>query len=233
MGFVVAISGGVAAGKSAVTRRFEALGVVVHDADLVARELVLPGQPALREIAERFGREVIAADGTLDRRALREIVFGAPAERRALEEILHPLVRAVLRERAAAPVGANPVRDRSATTDGAESTVAHAMRSYSGGAGYVVVAVPLLAESKGDWSWVDRVLVVDVPRTVQHARLIARDGVDDDDAKAMIDAQATREQRLAIADDVVVNDGPIGALDGAVSTLDARYRALAAARFAA
>ena len=200
--YVVAVTGGVASGKSAVTRRFEALGVPVIDADVVSRELVEPGQPALAEIAARFGAGVIAADGSLDRRALRQRVFAAPAEREALEAILHPRVRAVMRERATP--GDHP-------------------------APYVIVAVPLLAESRGDWSWVDRVLVVDVPRSVQLARLVARDGVDAAAAEAMVAAQATRKRRMAIADDVVVNDGPIDALDRAVAMLDGRYRGLALA----
>ena len=205
MTYVVAVTGGVASGKSAVTRRFEALGVPIIDADLVSRELVEPGQPALAEIATRFGPGVMAAEGALDRRALRELVFAAPGEREALEAILHPRVRAVMRERAMTRTHRAP---------------------------YVIVAVPLLAESRGDWSWVDRVLVVDVPRAVQLARLVARDGVDAAAAEAMVAAQASREQRLAIADDVVVNDGPLTALDRAVKTLHRRYGALAASAVA-
>ena len=204
MAYIVAVTGGVASGKSAVTARFEALGVTVHDADLVAREVVEPGTPGLADIAVRFGDAVIAADGTLDRRAMRERVFADPEARRALEAIIHPRVRAVLRDRA---LGGGP----------------------GTGAPYGIVAVPLLAESEGDWSWVQRVLVVDVPRAVQHARLVARDGVDAAAADAMIAAQASRERRLAIADDVVVNDGTLQALDRAVGTLHARYTQLASA----
>ena len=210
MSYVVAVTGGVASGKSAVTRRFEALGVPVIDADVVSRKLVEPGQPALAEIAAWFGAGVIAQDGSLDRRALRQRVFAAPVEREALEAILHPRVRAVMRERALG--GAN--------------------ETGPGRTSYVIVAVPLLAESRGDWSWVDRVLVVDVPRGVQLARLVARDGVDAAAAEAMVAAQASRGQRLAIADDVVVNDGPLAALDRAVETLHRRYGALAASAVA-
>ena len=222
---VVAVTGGVASGKTAVTRRFEVLGVPVVDADLVSRELVAPGQPALAEIAAHFGTGVIAADGSLDRRALREIVFAAPLEREALEAILHPGVRAVMRERALGHGGP----DRGASALAADAGERGDASCVEGGKSpYVIVAVPLLAESRGDWSWVDRVLVVDVSRAVQLARLVARDGVDAAAAEAMVAAQATRERRLAIADDVIVNDGTLEALDRAVETLHWHYRALAA-----
>src|SRR5690606_901358 len=151
-----------------VTRRFEAQGVAVHDADLVAREVVEPGTPGLAEVAARFGDSVLAADGSLDRRAMRERVFADPEARLALEAIIHPRVREVLRERAGggsgrarAAVGAHRMRDRESGTSAGDRgvpRVAHAMRSYTEGrgeslAGYVVVAVPLLAESSGDWGW--------------------------------------------------------------------------------
>jgi dephospho-CoA kinase len=189
----IAVTGGVASGKSEVTKRFEALGVPVIDADLVSRQLVGPGMPALADIVQRFGDSVLTHDGTLDRRRLRDIVFADTAARRDLEAILHPRVRDSLRSGAASAQGP-----------------------------YVLLAIPLLVES-GHYDWVSRVLVVDVPSEVQLARVMQRDGVERASAIAMIAAQATRAMRLARADDVIINDGPLEALDGSVARLHARY----------
>jgi dephospho-CoA kinase len=197
---IVAVTGGIASGKSALTARFEALGVPVIDADLIAREAVAPGQPALAEIVERFGADVQQADGSLDRAALRARVFAEPAERRALEAILHPRVRQAMRERALA---------------------AHA--------DYVLLAVPLLVES-GQYDWVDRVLVVDAPGPLQLARVMARDGVDRPAAEAVLAVQASRISRLSVASDVVINDGDLDVLDAAAARLDRRFRRQAAAQ---
>ena len=142
-GLVVALTGGVAAGKSAVTRRFEALGVPVHDADVAAREVVAPGSEGLAEVVDVFGADVLDSRGQLDRPAMRRRVFADPAARRGLEAIIHPRVRAWLRERALA-----------------------------GTAPYCLLAIPLLAENIEQYRWVDRVLVVDVPESVQLARLL-------------------------------------------------------------
>ncbi len=196
--FTVALTGGIASGKSAVADRFVALGIELIDADVVARELVEPGLAALEELVAAFGTEVLGADGRLDRPAMRRRVFADDAARQRLEAILHPRIRAELRRRAG--------EVRSA---------------------YGMIAVPLLVESGPHYHWVDRVLVVDVPRAVQHARLIARDGVDAALADAMLDAQATREQRLAIADDVIDNSGTLADLDRAVAAMHVRYLDLA------
>lgn len=196
--FTVALTGGIASGKSAVSDRFAELGAEVIDADRIARELVAPGQPALNEIAAAFGPEALDASGALDRRAMRERVFADPAARRRLEAILHPRVRQALRERA---------RDSTAA--------------------YVVLAIPLLAESEG-YDWTDRVLVVDTSRATQHRRLTARDGITPELADAMLDAQASREQRLALADDVIANDGTLSDLDARVAELHHRYLDMAA-----
>lgn len=198
--YIVAITGGIASGKSEVTRRFERLGVHVADADVASRRLVEPGQPALRGIVARFGAEILDAEGRLDRAALRRRVFADARARRDLETILHPLIRESLIRECADASGP-----------------------------YAMVAVPLLAEVGGRaaYPWVDRILVVDVPADEQVRRLVRRDGIDDALARRMLDAQAPREQRLALADDVIRNDGPLGALDDAVSTLHARYMALA------
>ena len=196
----IAVTGGIASGKSEVTRRLEALGIAVLDADLIARELVDPGQPALAEIARRFGAGVIDAAGRLDRRVLRAIVFADSAARRDLEAILHPRVHASLQARAQA--AAPP---------------------------YVLLAIPLLAESApGRYAWLDRVLVVDVPRAVQIQRVMQRDAVERAAAEAALAAQASREARLAMAHDVIVNDGPLAALDAIVAKLHSRYLALTA-----
>lgn len=196
--FTVALTGGIASGKSAVAGRFAALGIGLIDADIVARELVEPGQPALSELAATFGPGILTPDGRLDRRGMRERVFVDAGARRQLEDILHPRIREELRQRA----------------DRVKSP-------------YGMLVVPLLVESGPHYAWVDRVLVVDVPRAVQAVRLTSRDGIDTDLAASMLDAQASREQRLAIADDVIDNSGSLAELDSAVAALHARYLALA------
>jgi dephospho-CoA kinase len=196
-GLVVALTGGVAAGKSAVTRRFGALGVPVHDADVAAREVIAPGSEGLAEVVSAFGADVLDERGQLDRPSMRRRVFADPAARRRLEAIIHPRVRAWLRERA--------------LTDSKP---------------YCLLAIPLLAENIAEYRWVDRVLVVDVPESVQLARLIARDGVDETLARRMIEQQASRADRLALADDVIDNRGDESALDQAVAELHRRYLAL-------
>lgn len=198
--YIIGLTGGVASGKSAVAARFEALGVTVADADVAAREAVAPGSGGLAEVVAAFGPEVLGADGGLDRAAMRRRVFNDDAERLKLEAIVHPRVRLVLRSACEAAPGP-----------------------------YAIAAIPLLAEGGGReaYPWLHRILVVDVPREVQLERLLARDGIDEALAERMIAVQATRQQRLAIADDIIVNDGPIEALDDHVAALDRRYRALA------
>lgn len=198
--FIIGLTGGIASGKSAVAALFATRGVVVADADVAAREVVEPGQPALAEVVAAFGAHLLQPDGRLDRGALRARVFADDAERRRLEAILHPPIRAVLREACAAAAGP-----------------------------YAMVAIPLLVEggARAAYPWLDRILVVDVPRDVQRARLVRRDGIDAALADRMLDAQAGRRERLAIADDVIVNDGPLERLQAHVAALDARYRELA------
>ena len=196
--FVVALTGGIAAGKSAVTRRFEALGVPVHDADVAAREVIAPGSDGLAEVAAAFGRDALDQAGQLDRVAMRRRVFADPAARGTLEAIIHPRIRAWLRERVAA--------ERSP---------------------YCLLAIPLLTENIAEYHWVDRVLLVDVPESVQLDRLIARDGIDEVLALRMMGQQASRAERLALADDVIENSGDESALDNAVASLHKRYLELA------
>jgi len=198
--FILGLTGGVASGKSEITRRFEALGVVVADADTAARDAVAMGSAGLDEVVAAFGSDVLAADGSLDRAAMRRRVFADADARKRLEAIIHPRVRAALQAACTNAVGA-----------------------------YAIAAIPLLAEGGGRsaYPWLDRILVIDVPVAVQHARLLQRDGIDAALADRMIATQASRAQRLAIADDVIINDGVLEALDAHVAALDARYRSLA------
>ena len=192
-GFVVAITGGIASGKSAVCALFESLGITVADADLAARAIVAPGQPALAEIAARFGPLMLLADGSLDRARLRERIFSDAAARRELEAITHPRIRAEV-----------------------------AARSARLGGPYQLIAVPLLAET-GTADHYDRVLVVDCDPQLQLRRLMSRDQVDAAAAQRMIDAQASRQARLDIADDVITNDGDVGHLAAQVEALHKSY----------
>ena len=199
-GYIVAVTGGIASGKSAVTARFEALGIVVADADVAARHAIAPGSDGLAKVVEAFGPSVLAPDGALDRAAMRRRVFGDEPARSVLESIVHPLVRAQLRHECEAAPGP-----------------------------YAIAAIPLLAEGGGRaaYPWLQRILVVDVPVDMQRARLMQRDGIDRELAQRMIEAQASRTQRLAIADDVIANDGTLASLDAQVAALDRRYRGLA------
>jgi dephospho-CoA kinase len=181
--FTVALTGGIASGKSAVAQRLARLGAEVIDADVVARELVEPGTPSLKEIVEAFGPDVLDADGRLARRRLRERVFEDAAQRQRLESILHPRVRERLE-----------------------------LQSRTAAGPYVVLVIPLLVES-GAYGWVDRVLVVDAPRDLQLERLVLRDGVDARLAGAMLDAQSQREHRLGHADFVILNSGSLAELN--------------------
>jgi dephospho-CoA kinase len=200
--YVVGLTGGVASGKSEVARRFQARGIDVIDADVLARAAVARGGDGLSAVDAQFGTGVLTPNGELDRAALRRIVFQDTQARAALEAIVHPLVRA------AVEAGC-----RAATSP------------------YVVAAIPLLAEGGGrtGYPYFDRILVVDVPIDIQRERLVARDGISSELADRMIDAQATRAQRLAIADDVVVNSGLRESLEPLVVALDGRYRDLASA----
>ncbi len=199
--YVVGLTGGIASGKSEVANRFAALGAFVADADVAAREAVAVGSEGLAELVEAFGAGALAVDGSLDRAAMRRRVFEDATARKRLEAIVHPRVRTLLRdtcERSPAP--------------------------------YAIAAIPLLAEGGGRaaYPWLDRVLVVDVPENAQAARIVQRDGADAELARRMIAAQATRRERLAIADDVLVNDGALDALDAYVAALHRQYLALAA-----
>lgn len=189
----LAVTGGIASGKSAATAAFERLDVPVIDADVIARELVQPGEPALDEIVERFGAGVLDAQGGLDRRALRAQIFADAGARRDLEAILHPRIRERMHQRAA----------------------------ENSDADYVVLAIPLLTPTSR-YPWIEKVLVIDVPQALQIQRLTARDGVDEASARAALAAQISREERLSLADHVIENTGTLEALEAAVQSLHRR-----------
>jgi dephospho-CoA kinase len=197
----VGLTGGIASGKSAAARVFATLGIPVIDTDEIAREVVLPGTPGLAQVVDAFGTDLLDTTGQLDRKRLRATVFGDSAARQRLEQILHPLIRATLES-----------------------------RSVVAGGPYQVLVIPLLVES-GLRARVDRVLVVDCPENLQIERLIQRDQASMTEARAILEAQTTRKERLAVANDVIVNDGDLAALDAQVRKLDSRYRLLAT-RFA-
>ena len=196
----VGLTGGVASGKSTVADMFADLGVPVIDTDIIARDVVRPGQPALDEIREVFGERVFAADGTLDRAAMRAIVFGDVAARRRFEAILHPRIGEATREQADAAGGS-----------------------------YQIIVVPLLVESSLR-GFVDRVLVVDCDEDTQLARLLARDAESEAQARRILAAQSSRAERMAIADDVIANDGNLEATREQVKALNRRYLIEAARR---
>jgi len=195
---VIALTGGVASGKTAVSDRFAELGVPVIDTDVIAREVVASGSGGLAAIEAAFGSDMITAEGTLDRPALRRKIFDEPGARTRLEDILHPRI-------------AEQARRRLNELDGS----------------YAILVVPLLVES-GLFSDADRVLVVDVPADVQISRLMRRDGSTREQAEAMLAAQASREQRLAKADDVIENTGPLEELHRRVDELARKYHELSA-----
>lgn len=189
----IGLTGGIASGKSAVADEFASLGIPVIDADVISRELVEPGQPALARIVDLFGAEVLDRSGRLDRRRLRELVFADPAQRRRLEDILHPAVRVELARRSQASTGP-----------------------------YQILVIPLLIENGLDYL-VDRILVVDTPEATQLERLQARDGVDETHARRMLAAQTSRSARLAAADDTISNTGSLVDLRRQVAALHEKY----------
>ena len=186
----VGLTGGIASGKSEVSRRLAELGAVLVDADVLAREVVEPGSEGLAEVAEAFGQGVLTDDGGLDRAALGTIVFADPRRRELLNSIIHPRVRARAAEIvAAAPAGAVVVQD-----------------------------IPLLVET-GQAASFDVVVVVDAPDEVRIRRLEERNGMTEEEARARMAAQATHEERLAAADHVVENAGTLAELRAAVDRL--------------
>jgi dephospho-CoA kinase len=195
--FVVGVTGGIGCGKSTICREFAALGAPVIDTDEVAREVVAPGTAGLAAILTEFGPDLLTAEGSLDRRRLRGIVFADAAKRRWLEGLLHPLIRQRTAEHVAAV--AFP---------------------------YCLVCIPLLVE-RGGGNRVDRVLVIDCPPELQVARVTARDKLTAPEVEAIIRTQATRAARLDAADDVLENVGDVATLRPAIEALHRRYLDLA------
>jgi dephospho-CoA kinase len=195
----IGLTGGIASGKTTVAQRFVELGIPVIDADESARTVVAPGTPGLAAVVDKFGTGLLIADGELDRRALRHLIFADPDRRRELEAILHPLIRADMEQRAHTSTGP-----------------------------YIVMAIPLLVEG-GAIDRVDRILVVDVPEDLQRQRVMRRDGVSAEQAHAILAAQTSRENRLQAADDVILNVGTVSELWQAVDDLHARYLKMASA----
>jgi dephospho-CoA kinase len=194
---LIALTGGIASGKTAVAEIFAILGVPVFDTDQIARDVVEPGTPALAKIVAEFGSDILDTNGRLNRARMRERVFADPALRKRLEAITHPAIREEL-----------------------------AARSAQAGGAYQIHAIPLLVENgrAGDY---DRVLVVDVPEEEQLKRLISRDRSNLEQAQRILAAQATRAQRLEVADDVIVNTGSLKELEQFVHTLHRNYVLLA------
>jgi dephospho-CoA kinase len=195
--FIVGLTGGIGSGKTAVSDRFAELGITVVDADVCARVVVEPGRPALAQIVDHFGPEVLQADGSLDRARLRQVVFTNEAERKWLERLLHPLI-----------------------FDEMWSQLQAATSPYA------ILVSPLLVEA-GQNAICQRILVVDVPEDVQLARTMARDANSAEQVKAIMASQASRDARLAKADDVIVNDSDLLMLKQRVDEIHHQYLALA------
>jgi dephospho-CoA kinase len=196
----IGLTGGIASGKSTVEQRLAERGVPVINADDSARAVVEPGEPGLDAVAAAFGDGMLTPGGTLDRPALRRLIFQDPDKRRQLEFILHPLIRADMERRALVAVGP-----------------------------YVVLSIPLLVESGSARDRADRILVVDADEARQLERLMTRDGVSELEARSILAAQASRAARLAVADDVLLNSGSVPELRQAVDQLHERYVEMAAA----
>lgn len=198
MRYTVALTGGIGSGKTTIANAFAARGIDVVDADVIARQVVEPGQPALNAIRKKFGEEVILPDGMLNRAALRQRIFTVPEEKTWLNALLHPLIQAETQRQLA--ITTSP---------------------------WCLWVVPLLVENNLQ-HLANRVLVVDVDRDTQLSRTMARDGVTREQAEHILAAQVTRERRLAVADDIIDNGGSPDAVAARVALLDRRYRQLAA-----
>jgi dephospho-CoA kinase len=196
---VIGLTGGIGSGKSAVSDAFAALGIEVTDTDRLAHSLTAPAQPGHAAVVAAFGRDILQRDGTLDRAALRAKVFADDASRAQLESVLHPLIR---------------------------TAAARHIANWRGP--YGILVVPLLLERGGLAGVVRRVLVVDCSEDQQVRRVMGRTGMSEEDIRAIKATQSTRAARLARADDVIDNSGPVEAIAPRVRELDQRYRTLAA-----
>lgn len=192
----IGLTGGIGCGKTTVASLFAAYGTPIIDADEIAHALVEPGRPALRQLQQRFGQNIVADDGTLNRPALRELVFSHAEKKNQLEAILHPLIYQEMRQRLETLRGA-----------------------------YALLCIPLLLET-GMQRFVDRIAVVDCPESAQLDRVKQRNGLAESAVRAIMQAQATRQQRLAAADDIIDNSGSVTELAQQVETLHNLYLTL-------
>ncbi len=199
---IIGLTGGIGSGKTTVSQYFENFGVPVIDADQLTRELVAPGQPALKEIAEQLGADLLTTDGKLDRPRLRERIFTHPEQRQILEAILHPRAHEAALQQL--------------------TTLRESMRPPI----YVILSVPLLIES-GWTDLVDRVLVVDTSPAQQQQRASQRDGLSTAQINTVIHSQTDRDTRLAVADDIIHNNTDLPALQSQVTSLHQQYQQLA------
>jgi len=195
--FVVVLTGGIASGKTAVSDLFAKRGVPVIDTDLIAHQIVEPGQPALDQVSVEFGRDFLNAEGRLDRRKMRHAIFSNPELKTRLENILHPAIAAEASRQVA-------VLDEP----------------------WCILVIPLLVESDL-FPWIDQVLVVDVEEEIQINRVMARDEISREQALAILNAQSSRQDRLALADDIIENSGSLEQLETRVDQLYQLYTALA------
>jgi len=200
MALVVGLTGGIGSGKSAAADEFARLGATVVDTDAIARELTGPGGAAVPEVRRLFGKVFVDASGAMERKRMRDLVFADAQEKQRLEALLHPMIRAESARRIAAATGP-----------------------------YALLVVPLLIESAGYRERVGRVLVVDCPEAIQITRVRQRSGLPEEEIRRIIASQVQREKRLAAADDVIDNSGPVSALQQQVRKLHETYLKLAAA----
>ncbi|WP_315709332.1 dephospho-CoA kinase [Brenneria uluponensis] len=198
MTYIVALTGGIGSGKSTVAEGFSKLGITTIDADIIARQIVEPGKPALKKIVQKYGTAILNTDGTLNRAALRERIFSAPEDKQWLNNLLHPLISAETQRQLQIAPGP-----------------------------YVLWVVPLLIENNLQQR-AQRILVVDVSPEIQLERTLARDGISRQQAKNILSSQATREQRLACANDIIDNNGSPSDLAPRIAALHQRYLELAA-----
>lgn len=197
--FIVGLTGGIGSGKSTAANFFTRLGIDIVDADILARQVVEPGQPSLEKIAQHFGNDILQADGSLNRRRLREVVFSQPAEKHWLENLLHPLIYSLAQAKL------------------------HAANSD-----YAIYMSPLIFESQQK-SWCNRIIVVDIPETLQIERACLRDDSSAEHIRRILATQLPREKRLALADDILDNSGTRDELEQRVNRLHTQLQTLAAA----
>ncbi|MBU3021549.1 dephospho-CoA kinase [Aestuariibacter sp. A3R04] len=197
---IIGLTGGIGSGKTAVSDLFAAKGITVVDADVVARQVVMPDTPALRAIAAHFGSAVLTSDGALNRPLLRQKVFANHADKQWLNALLHPAIRQEMKTQLQAASGP-----------------------------YVILSVPLLVENKLD-TMVNRIVVVDCEESLQLSRALSRDGSNEQTIQSIMASQASREERLSKADDVIDNNGNRAALAPQVEKLHQYYQSLGASR---